>query len=427
MCQQICELSHTARTLSVRVLLVMAFAIILFWRMPDVLHGRLWAEEGKIFFARAAGMPWFSALLLPYGGYLNLVASAAPVIAFHLVPLDYVPWITTGIGLVFQCCPAIILVCSRDEWLRPQWVLIAALLIIATPPFVSEVWLQSLHSQFHLALCCALILALDIPRHKMAWFEVFILLLAPLCGPAASALLPLFLARSIVDRSWARLSQCLTLAAATFIQLAFFYSHQAGRTYEINPLIMLCDVYIRQIISPLMGWDLANTVSTALQLRLTAHLVPWVAVLLTITVVVTFAVALLRRAAAAFIWLFLSAGLMSFMCYFGAFDTGRALLAVGIEGRYIFLPQVLAGLALLGLATGQRALDRWIARIAVGWLIMIGLLYIVGYPPIRGPAWTVNWIVHGPDWRHEVALWRSDHRHPVGIWPAGWTMTLAAK
>lgn len=176
-----------------RLLLVVAFAVVLFLRMPDVLYGRLWAEEGKIFFARAAAMPWFSALLLPYGGYLNLVANAAPIIAWHTVPLEYAPWVTTGIGLIFQCCPAIILVCSRDEWLRPRWSLIAALLIIATPPMVSEVWLQSLHSQFHLALCCALILALDAPQKRLAWFGGVLLFLAPLCGPAASGLLPLWL------------------------------------------------------------------------------------------------------------------------------------------------------------------------------------------------------------------------------------------
>lgn len=411
----------------VRLLLVVAFAVVLFLRMPDVLYGRLWAEEGKIFFARAAAMPWFSALLLPYGGYLNLVANAAPIIAWHTVPLEYAPWVTTGIGLIFQCCPAIILVCSRDEWLRPRWSLIAALLIIATPPMVSEVWLQSLHSQFHLALCCALILALDAPQKRLAWFGGVLLFLAPLCGPASSGLLPLFFARAMLERSRARLSQTLILAAGTLLQITFFYSHQAGRSYEIRPIILLCDVYIRQIVSPLAGWKAANLASTLLQARLASHLVPWVPVLVTISVFGVFVVALLRRRHAASVWLFLAACLMTFICYFGAFGTGIALLAVGAEGRYTFLPQVLAGLALLGVATGRRASDYWIARVIVGWLIFIGILYIGAFPPVMGPSWTVNWIIHGPNWRHQVALWHRDPHHPIGIWPRGWTMTLPSE
>jgi hypothetical protein len=415
------------RKISVQILLMIDFTIILFWRMPDVLSGRLWAEEGKIFFVHAVTMPWFAALLLPYGGYLNLVANAAPIIAYHAVPLEYVPWVTTGIGLAFQCCPALILICSRDEWLKPLWVRIAALLLISTPPMVSEVWLQSLHSQFHLALCCALILSLDVPQRKMAWFAGFILLLAPLCGPASFVLLPLFLIRAVMDRSWPRLSQGLILGVVTFAQLVFFYSRQAGRLYHVNPLNMLCDVYIRQIISPLTGWDFANSVSTALQTQLAAHLVPWAAVFVTISVIGIFTVALLRRGSAAFIWLFLATGLMSFAGYFGAFDTGTKLLTVDIEGRYIFLPQILAGLTLLGIATGQKWVDRWAARIVVFWLIGVGVLYIGGYPPVRGPAWWDDWIIQGPVWRDEIALWRLDHNHPVRIWPAGWTIPVAAK
>lgn len=404
------------------------FAILLFLRMPDVLlHGRLWAEEGKIFFARAAAMRWFHALFLPYGGYLNLVANAGSILAWHIVPLEYAPWVTTSIGLMFQCCPAFLLVCSNDEWLRPWWAKITALLVLATPPMVSEVWLQTLHSQFHLALCCALILALNIPQRRIAWFSSGVLFLAPLCGPAASALLPLFLARSAFERSRARLLQTFILAAGTLIQLTVFYSHQPGRSYGIGLVMLLCLVYIRQILSPLMGWNMANQASTLLQARLASHSFPFVPVLITVTIVGIFAIALVRRRHAASIWLFLAASSMTWIGYFGAFGSGAALLAVGVEGRYTFLPEVLTGMVVLGLATGHKPPDYWIARVCLAWILVIGVLYMGRCPSVMGPPWMENWIFHGPNWSHQVALWHHDHYHPVKIWPKGWTMMLPSR
>jgi hypothetical protein len=406
-----------------KLIILSAFVIILFMRMPDVRHGRFWAEEGKVFFASAAALPWWSALLRPYGGYLNIVVNAASVVAFHTVPLEDAPFVTTSIGLTFQCCPAIILLYSRDAWLKSPWTVIAALLIIATPPFVSEVWLQSLHSQFHLALCCAIILALDISTLPMTWFTGIILFLAPLCGPAAAALLPLFLARAALDRSWPRFFQALTLAIATIIQFAFFYSHQAGRVYHINPLILICDVYVRQILSPLGGWELANMAAVSIQARLANHLVPWVPIIATSVTAIAFAIALWRRGVAAFIWLFLGAGLITLACYFGAFDTGMTLLLPGNEGRYIFIQQVLLGLTLVGIATGTRTPDCWIARVLVAWLIIVGVMSLCDNPSIHGPAFTDGWIVRGPNWHHEVALWRLNPTQPLSVWPS-WPMTL---
>jgi hypothetical protein len=410
-----------------RLMLLFSFVIILFLRMPDVFFGRFWAEEGSVFFVTAASLPWWSAMLHSYGGYLNIVANTASVIAFHAVPLEDAPLVTTAIGLAFQCCPAILLLYSRDAWLKSQWTVIAALLIIATPPMVTEVWLQSMHSQFHLALCCAIILALDLPTRPMAWFSGIILFIAPLCGPAGASLLPLFLARAAVDRSWPRFLQALILTLGTIIQFAFFYSHQAGRVYHINPLILIYDVYVRQILTPLGGWKIAHIASVSIQQHLANHLVPWVPLVATCSIVILIAFGLWRRGTAAFVWLFVAAGLTTVVSYYGAFDTGMVLLAPNLEGRYTFIPQILAALAVLGLATGTKAPDCWIAGAVVVALIAIGILCMSGYRPISGPAWMVKWIIHGPDWHHEVALWRLDPSLALRVWPDGWTMTLPRK
>jgi hypothetical protein len=418
--------SSGAALLLLRPLFLLGFVVLLFARMPDVLNGRLWAEEGSIFLAAAASHSWWTALWMSHSGYLNIVANAAPLIAWHAVSLENLPYVTIGIALVFQCCPAILLLYANDAWLQPFWVRAAALLIIATPPLVSEVWLHSMHSHFHLGLCCAIILALDIPGRKMAWFSYALLLVAPLCGPAAVAELPLFLARAGFDRSWPRLRQALVLGGATIFQFACFAQYQPGRAYHLSPLYLIYDVYTRQILSPLAGWPVANNAALAIQARIAAHHLLVLPLAVTCAVILLIALGLWRRGNAAFVWLFLAAGATSAVCYYGAFDTGTQMLIPGHEGRYVFIQQVLAGLTILGLATGTRNPDRWIARGLTVWLIAIGILWMTQVPPILGPSWTVNWINHGPAWRQSVAAWRQHPDQPLASWPTGWMTTLPA-
>ncbi len=386
--------------------------------MPAVLHGRLWAEEGKVFFEHAATMPVWQALFLPYAGYLNLVANAAPIIARALVPLEAAPWIITFIGLIFQCCPAILLACARDAWLTPPLSRIAALLLVAAAPQAEEVWLQTLHSQFHLALCAAIILALDVPGRRLAIFGAALLFLGPLCGPPACVLLPLFMARAAIDRSRFRLVQAAALGAGTMLQLLLFYTHASGRTYGIGPIVLLCIVYIKQIVVPLFGAKIAAGASAELQARIASHLFPWRAVTVSIALFSVLVMALWRGRQAAAVWLFLAACLTGWIGYYGAIGNKLEILIVGAGGRYIFLPEVLASLAVLVLAVGSPRPERWAARVAVGWLLVVGIGDLGSHHPF---------IKTGPSWLSEVALWRRDHMHPIAIWPTGWTMSLRSE
>ncbi len=402
-----------------RIALVAIFAAIVCARMPDVLiHGRLWAEEGRYFYVRAATLSWWRALTFSFGGYLNVVANAAPMIARQVLPLRDVPWFTTTVGLLFQCCPAILLVCSRDDWLRSRWSRTAALLLIATPPLVEEVWLQTLHSQFHLALCSALVLALDVPRRRLAMFGLVVLFLAPLCGPSAWLLPPLFAARAVLERSRMRAMQAAVLGTGTLLQLAFFYVHVPGRSYGISPVVLACVIWIKQVVVPFAGRGVGAVASASVQATLAAGHVPWRPVLVVIVLLVALAVAVIRRRHPACTWLCLAAISLGGAGYFGAIDGGVRLLIIGNVGRYSFLPEVLAALILLVIATGTRRPNKWAARAGVAWLIAIG---------IRDVATDSPNVEQGPDWLAEVSVWQHDHAHPIAIWPRGWTMQINAE
>jgi len=396
---------------------VAGFAVLICLRLPDViLHGRFWAEEGKYFYVRAATDPPLQTLFAPFGGYLNLVANGASLLARALVPLEYAPWVTTGIALVFQCLPAILLAYSRDRWLQQTPIRIACLLIVATAPAAEEVWLQTLHSQFHLALCCALILALDVPTGWLRAFGFVALFLAPLCGPSGAALVPLFLLRAVLDRSGARLLQGLVLASGAALQLGLFYSHHSGRSYGVSALGLLCVAYIKLIVLPFLGRVWADPASAHVRERLGKDLFPLRAVAITVALLAGLLAMLVRRGLAAPFWLVAGAGVLFGLGVYGSLSTLPGLLTIGEAGRYTFIPQVLLGLALAAAASGEagRRWEIWLARGAVIWLLGIGLADISRNKLFMG---------RGPNWRAEVAAWRRDPAHPIAIWPPGWVMT----
>jgi hypothetical protein len=167
------------RAWTLPLLLVALFIVLICARMPDViLHGRFWAEEGRDFFRYAWENPWYRALARPYGGYLNLVANGGTLLAHVLVPLKYAPYVTIAIALFFQACPAIMIITGKAAWLRPRWAVLAALFVLATPPVSEEVWLQTLHSQFHLALCAGIILTMQTEApFWQRWFRIALLAL----------------------------------------------------------------------------------------------------------------------------------------------------------------------------------------------------------------------------------------------------------
>lgn len=204
----------------VRALLLLLLAVLVCARMPEVLlKGRFWAEEGSVVFANAFAMRPLTALFNSYGGHLNLVANAATRAASRAMPLAAAPYLTIAVGLFFQLLPPGLLLTARDTWLRPLRTRLAGMLLILLVPASEEVWLQTLHCQFHLTLACAILLAIAAPGGRAAIAPAAILLPAPLCGPGAIVLLPLFVLRAAADRDARRRLQGLVLAGGSAIQL----------------------------------------------------------------------------------------------------------------------------------------------------------------------------------------------------------------
>lgn len=392
-----------------RWVLLVLFLILTVYRMPRVVfQGRFWAEEARVFYFYAAFAPWPKALLYAFGGYMNLGANLASVAARHLVPLDYAPRVTLVFAFIPQIVPALLLLTSRDPWLRPRLALTACLWLLVAAPSAEEVWLNTLHSQFFLALSAALILATQVETGGREIFRRIVLFLAPLYGLVAIMLLPLFAIRALIERTRGRLIQTLVLASAAAIQLFGFYYHQPGRGGSDTKLI-LATIFAKNLLLPLVSFDASQPTVTWLHAALDHGLLP-IAVVIAIIFTLALLAVLLAKGPKESWWLFLACGLVTLVSYYGALHPSNSFVEPHIGGRYAFVPQVLLAWALVAVAAGGGGVR---AKIAIG---IVAWLSLVSADAYLHPAES---FIRGPKWRYEMVKWHANPNYSPVVWPGG--------
>ena len=401
-----------------RLLWVLAFAALVCARMPNiVIYGRFWAEEGTPCFTFGWTKPWYEALVSAYGGYVSVVPNLAGILARHLAPLEDAPYVTIAIALLIQSCPAILLATARDDFLAGRWRLIAALLLVATPPDSEEVWLTTTHAQVHLALCAVLILALQPRGGALGVFRLALLLLAAFSGPGAWFLAPLFAARAAIDRSWGRAMQGAVLALGAIVQVLFFVHARPDRMFA-GPRMQLLIFFVRHLLIPFLGNTQASAIATPLYVQVMTGQAPIWPMALTMLALGGLAAAITVQRSRTALWLFLAGMTLAIAGYSGAIRGRENLLFVYFGQRYAFVPTVAFGLSLLALGFTAPARAQVLARALVVWLIVIGAHeYFVP---------SAQYWAAGPDWRAEVAAWRADPTRRLAVWPEPWSLRLPA-
>lgn len=400
-----------------RALLLALFAVLALAKIPGVLIGRLWAEDG-LFLLDALQLPWWQALTTSHTGYIDLVASGAMLIATHAADLEHVALVSVGLALVVQLCPAVLLVTSRSPWLRPAWVLGTALLLILTPPITEEIWLSPVTSQYHLMLCTGLILAFEVRTGPVGGFHTLLLALAGLTGPGPALAAPLFVQRACIDRSWPRLIQAAVLSAGALIEIAMVCTHpEPGRHLGIDASLLLHVIYVKHLLVPFLGPHMALSVDNKLSNAFMLGQWPLLPVGVSLLALGGLTIAALTSRAREVPWLCAAALVMMVLSYFGALGGQANLLSIYFGGRYYYAPQALLGLTLLGVARTRSTVGRGLATVLVSWLILVGLKE---YGAVRAE------MAQGPSWRDQVALWRVEPDRAITLWPPTFQIHLGA-
>lgn len=397
-----------------RWVMLAVFIVLTACRLPEVFFaGRLWAEEGRVFYFYASRHDWLASMFHPYAGYLNFCATTAAVIAYNLFPVDDAPCVTLVISLIFQLFPAILLLTSRAAWLGKRLSLAVALLLLVAAPSAEEPWLNTLHSQFFMALCVALILATEVETGWRAIFHKCILFMAPFFGLPAVILCPLFALRSVLDRSVRRAIQGGILLFGSLWQLGFFDDFK-GRNV-LNVKLILATFFSKNILVPFLGFAGAKPVTDALEpVLMQGHLPVWVP--LFIMAFITAFTVLLWRGPREAQWMGLTSVVLAMISYFGVLLPSPAQIEPHMIGRYAFVSQILLSWAVLCVAVSG---GRWRAMTAsglAGW--MLAVCVICYFNPAVG-------FTHGPDWRAQMAILHQDALYWPQVWPDGtWYIPL---
>ncbi len=377
-----------------------------------------------MFFLHAWQFPWDKALWLSYGGYLNVSANLAGILARNLVPLEKACYVTSFFGLLVQTFPVILLCSSHQRWLQDRKILIAAILLLAVMPLSQEIWLSCIGSQCHLNLCVALILVLEPSKGPAGWFQNSLLAIGPLSGPGSALLVPLFALRAWIDKSKLRLTQTIIIATAAATQFAFFWRPNeralltAGQTevLGIDPVLLLNVFFVKHVLGPFLGiiqtTEITNGWADAYAHGHQAS-VPIAAIAVGIIASLAFIVWASKKSEPR--WFFLSGILLWMVSNFGALGARAALLDPIVCERYVFAPQILFELSILYLVFVSKGWRRTLAGSIIIWLLIIGLHEYFQTPPF---------FADGPPWRQEVRLWRKDPGYLLNVWPKGWRMRL---
>jgi hypothetical protein len=393
-----------------RVYFLLAYAVLIVMKMPQILlKGRFWAEEGAVYFINARTQSGLDALFAVHTGYLNLPASIATLLAARVVPLDHAPWVSTGFAMLIQLCPPVLLVTSGILWLQRPWAIGVALLMTLIIPTSGELWLNSITSQFHLALCAALILAMPKTQGVLSVFRGGVLLFAGFSGPGSAFLTPLFFARAYFDPSRYRIVQSFLLGLASMIQLFIVLIYpEPGRTYGTGIQLLALIIYEKNILIPFLGFDLTNVFAQDLANDFKAGHALWGPTIIGLTAIAMMIGGAWRSRNMEVKWLLACGLVIMVIAYCGALGQHVHLLDVGFGGRYSDIPSVLFGLTLFGIVQNARGFLRWSTAMLVCWLLWTGL---DGYFEYRLP------FADGPSWQTNLAKWRSDPGYRIQFWP----------
>jgi hypothetical protein len=200
------------------VIFLLAGAVLITRRPDAIFHAQFWAEDGRVWFADAYNLGWWTALFRAQDGYYQTLPRLAASLAL-LAPLYHAPLVLNLIAIAVQALPANLLLSSRSSaWgsLRFRGLLTGVYLAL---PNCREMGAVITNSQWVLTLCAFLLLVASTPRSiACRLFEFSVLLLCGLTGPFCIFLLPiaLYLAWKHRDR-WRRV-QVGTLVALCLIQ-----------------------------------------------------------------------------------------------------------------------------------------------------------------------------------------------------------------
>ena len=243
--------------------------LISFYRSPYILfNGRFIGEEATHHYLYAVNNSFYENLLYfdIRAGYYNFIPNIFTWLA-TLFPIERAPLITVyGSLFIIILLPYLTLFRDSKLFNTTKKKILGSLVFLISPPFVVELWLNTLNSQIYLCLITILILFMTNLSETQKKINNFIVLVSSFSGIYSCAIIPLFIHKYFKDRSHYNLINVVTMFIANLVQLTLiFYSklsmklHESVLSNDFNVDIIPNFIY-NIIFKSFLGRDLTHLV-----------------------------------------------------------------------------------------------------------------------------------------------------------------------
>jgi len=228
-------------TIGFRVVLVLCSIILIALREPALLlHPRLWAEEGCLFYQFALHHSLYEIFTTAHVGYLTFFNSIVSVLQAKIFLIERAAIVSTYMGFLVQLVPIYIIIFTRHKfWDSPlkKIVYILTVIVVAAP----ELWLNTTNSHFIYGLITFLIMVtpcVELPKLQKYFFRI-LLIVGGLTGPASMLFTPLFLLKAYREKSREKYIQAGIMSICALIQAyitvySVFYNNTYSRLSNHN-------------------------------------------------------------------------------------------------------------------------------------------------------------------------------------------------
>ena len=196
---------------------------------------RFLGEEGAIFFQNAYDNGWYDGLFFSHhvAGYFNLFPRIASVFSIS-VPLEYAPLVTSQLSFLVLVYLFLIILYGQSFIFKTKLQkILGSLLVLLAPPFVPEVWLNSLNAQVYFGIITLIILYLKNNQNNFfKYLNPFFLFLAGMSSLYSCVITPFFFIKYFLSKTKENFINFLILFFSFIFQIfVIFYSTFSAQIY----------------------------------------------------------------------------------------------------------------------------------------------------------------------------------------------------
>ena len=406
------------------------FSIILitFYRSPYILlNGRFIGEEATHHYSYALNNSFYENLLYfdITAGYYNIIPNLFTWLA-TLFPIEKAPLITVyGSLFIILLLPYLTLFRESKLFNTSKKKILGSLLLFISPPFVAELWLNTLNSQIYLCLITILILFMINLSETQKKINNLIILISSLSGIYSCALIPLFIHKYFKDKSSYNLINIVIMFISNLIQLSLILYSKLST--KLHPSVLSNDFNINIIpnfiynilLKSFFGRDLTHIVWNNFNIFGINYLsYSFILLLLIFLIIVLRFKNIINFFKSNYVIVYL----------FSIFIIISTIIILGslynqIGGRYSAIPGVT--LILMIFYSSFEIKNNFLSKLFL--LLMISSLLTGAYEfrpqykvNLRNPD--LNYLkfldcINCPVWKDEIEIWKKNKDYSIGLWP----------